>query len=142
MANITGPKDQVQDFTQLSSSLVELGKRGAALVAPTLDRRQFFRLSGLAGGGLALGLAVGRPKRVLAQEELPAPTSNVALSPYVKIKPDGRVNIFSKNPECGQGIKTGLPLIIADELDCAWEDVSVLQADIDVERYGTQFAGG
>src|SRR5690606_3645557 len=58
------------------------------------------------------------------------------------IKPDGRINIFSKNPECGQGIKTGLPLIIAEELDCAWTDVDVVQADIDGARYGAQFAGG
>jgi len=110
------------------------------LKTPAVGRRGFLKLTGLAGGGLVLGaFSTGAPKKAFAQ----AATADVAaLSPYVQIKPDGRVNIFSKNPECGQGIKTGLPLIIAEELDCAWETVDVVQADIDASKYGAQFAGG
>ena len=104
----------------------------------TLSRRAFFKVSGVAGGGLTLGMALGiRP--AAAQNEA---SGDAVISPYVQIKPDGRINIFSKNPECGQGIKTGLPLIIAEELDVRWEDVDVVQADIDASRYGLQLAGG
>ena len=105
---------------------------------PDVSRREFFKLSGIAGGGLVLGLAVGSPKASAQSDSAELST----LSPYVQIQPNGRINIFSKNPECGQGIKTGLPLIIAEELDCAWEDVDVVQADIDASKYGAQFAGG
>ena len=105
---------------------------------PDVSRRDFFKLSGVAGGGLVIGLSMGTPSKAKAQSG--AETST--LSPYVQIQTNGRINLFSKNPECGQGIKTGLPLIIAEELDCAWEDVDVVQADIDGSKYGAQFAGG
>jgi isoquinoline 1-oxidoreductase beta subunit len=112
----------------------------AELKVPDVNRRQFFKLSTVAGGGLVLGgFGSIAPKRAFGQE---AADSVSTLSPYVQIKPDGRINVFSKNPECGQGIKTGLPLIIAEELDCAWTDVDVVQADIDASKYGAQFAGG
>ena len=103
-----------------------------------VSRRQFFKISGIAGGGLVLGLAMGSSPKAKAQSAANLST----ISPYVQIQPNGRINLFSKNPECGQGIKTGLPLIIAEELDCAWEDVDVVQADIDATKYGAQFAGG
>ncbi|MGY8789515.1 MAG: molybdopterin cofactor-binding domain-containing protein [Pseudomonadales bacterium] len=105
---------------------------------PDVSRRDFFKLSGVAGGGLVIGLSMGTSSKAKAQSG--AETST--LSPYVQIQINGRINLFSKNPECGQGIKTGLPLIIAEELDCAWEDVDVVQADIDGSKYGAQFAGG
>ncbi|MBN4075139.1 MAG: isoquinoline 1-oxidoreductase [SAR86 cluster bacterium] len=103
-----------------------------------LNRRQFFKVSGIAGGGLVLGLGMGS-KQANAQS---LTEGSVELSPYVQIQSNGRINIFSKNPECGQGIRTGLPLIIAEELDVRWEDVDVVQADIDFSKYGLQLAGG
>ncbi|HWK54166.1 MAG TPA: molybdopterin cofactor-binding domain-containing protein, partial [Hyphomicrobiales bacterium] len=120
----------------------EAAPKAPSPALPPLNRRQFFRLSGVAGGGLVLGgLSAGIVPKARAQD-VAADADLSTLSPYVQVKPDGRVNIFSKNPECGQGIKTGLPLIIAEELDCAWEDVDVVQADIDQTKYGVQFAGG
>jgi isoquinoline 1-oxidoreductase beta subunit len=121
-----------RDMVGKDEPQVELGM-------PQVNRRQFFKLSGIAGGGLVLGLSAGASKKILAQESA---ADLSTLSPYVQIQTNGRVNIFSKNPECGQGIKTGLPLIIAEELDCAWDDVDVVQADIDASKYGAQFAGG
>jgi len=124
---------ELVDNTQPQSILADVK-------APEVSRRSFLKLTGIAGGGLVLGgMAATAPKSAFAQ----APANAVELSPFVQIKPDGRINIFSKNPECGQGIKQGLPLIIAEELDAAWYDVDVLQADVDAARYGAnQFAGG
>jgi isoquinoline 1-oxidoreductase beta subunit len=120
-----------------------LGAEQAAAVAatPEVSRRGFLKLTGLAGGGLVLGgFTVTSSHKALAQE---AAADVATLSPFVQIKADGRITIYSKNPECGQGIKTGLPLIIAEELDCAWSDVDVVQADVDAAKYGAnQFAGG
>ncbi len=112
-----------------------------AIKQPEVTRRGFLRLTGLAGGGLVLGgFATAGSHRAFAQDA--AAPEVTTLSAYVQIKPDGRINIFSKNPECGQGIKLGLPLIIAEELDCAWEHVDVVQADVDATKYGAQLAAG
>ncbi len=133
------PIAELPDFFR---DMVE-AKQVAAEQALEVNRRGFLKLSGVAGGGLILGMAMAGSNKAMAQAKKAAAPTEVTLSPYVQIKPDGRINIFSKNPECGQGIKTGLPLIIAEELDCAWKDVDVQQADIDAKKYGAaQFAGG
>lgn len=124
------------DLPEFFNELVKAPETGL----PPVTRRQFMKLSGVAGGGLVLGLSLGVSRKARAQQA--AEGQLASLSPYVQIQPNGRINIFSKNPECGQGIKTGLPLIIAEELDCRWEDVDVKQADIDAALYGVQFAGG
>jgi len=97
-----------------------------------LDRRQFLKLTGLVGGGLMLTFAT--PK-ALAKGAVLQPNG------YVKIDATGIV-LYAKNPEIGQGVKTSLPMIIAEELDAAWDDVQVVQSPIDRETYGWQMAGG
>ena len=97
-----------------------------------LGRRQFMKLTGLVGGGLMLSFTLPR-----------ASAASGPLQPngYVRIDADGIV-LFAKNPEVGQGVKTSLPMIIAEELDAAWQDVTVEQSAIDANLYGAQFAGG
>ena len=63
-------------------------------------------------------------------------------NPYVQIQPDGKIVLFAKNPEVGQGVKTSLPMIVAEELDADWQQVEIRQSVIDAALYGPQFAGG
>ena len=103
-----------------------------------MRRRQFVRTGSTALGGLWVAVALPGGRRALASAGEAAGT---ALGPFVEIGTDGTVTIASKNPEIGQGVKTALPLIVAEELDVPWERVRVVQADLDA-RYGDQFAGG
>lgn len=64
------------------------------------------------------------------------------LNAYVQVSPDETVTIVSKNPEIGQGIKTMLPMLIAEELDVDWSQVRTRTAMNDPVTYGRQFAGG
>jgi len=106
-----------------------------------LDRRTVLKASLLAGGGLALEALIPMPLWALEQGEQQA-TAPAQLSAFVSIAPDGTVTIVSKNPEIGQGVKTSLPMMVADELDCDWSQVRIAQADVDQARYGEQSAGG
>lgn len=85
------------------------------------SRRAFLRASSLVGGGLLLHVTLPAPARA-ALAGASAPEAAV-LNAFVRITPDGVVTIMSKNPEIGQGIKTMLPMLIAEELDVDWEQV-------------------
>jgi len=92
-----------------------------------LSRREFLGASVFAGGGLILGIH-------FAEEAAGDVTSSGAvLSPdaYLKIAPDNSVTIVVPSSEMGQGVFTALPMILAEELDVAWEDVIVAQAPVD-----------
>lgn len=107
----------------------------------SMDRRSFLRVTALAGGGLMISayLDFDGVGDALAQgRQGGAP---LAPNAFITIAPTGHVTIIGKNPEIGQGIKTTLPMLIADELDVDWKDVSVEQGDLDA-KYGTQSAGG
>lgn len=104
-----------------------------------LPRRDFIRVGAGAAGGLLLTVTLPGARRAAA-ESAPVPPG-AALTAFIEIAPDGTVTIASKNPEIGQGVKTSLPLILAEELDADWARVRVVQADLD-PRFGDQFAGG
>ncbi|MCB2061103.1 MAG: molybdopterin cofactor-binding domain-containing protein [Novosphingobium sp.] len=104
--------------------------------ASTLDRRAFLKVSALVGGGMALSLTMPGMARGADSDEV------VELTDFVTIDHAGLITIAAKNPEIGQGVKTSLPMLIAEELDCAWDQVNVVQADFDPSRYERQRAGG
>src|SRR6266545_1656612 len=105
-----------------------------------IDRRAFLRVSALAGGGLIIVAYFDPLDELFAQG--PQQPSALTANAFVTISPDGIVTIMSKNPEMGQGIKTSLPMTIAEELDVDWKDVRIKQADLDEAKYGRQVAGG
>jgi hypothetical protein len=105
----------------------------------TLTRRSFLQVSSLAGGGLLLAAHFDSDFAAAADGAAPDPAS---LNAYVRIDASGIVTIVAKNPEVGQGAKTMLPMLIAEELDVAWADVRIEQADSNPAVYGRQFAGG
>ncbi|GAB5562684.1 MAG: xanthine dehydrogenase family protein molybdopterin-binding subunit [Synoicihabitans sp.] len=98
-----------------------------------LPRREFFRTSALVSGAWLLGLQ----SRVRAASSAPTKEQSWAPSLYLRIDRDGITTIISKNPEAGQGIKTTLPMVVAECLNVDWESVRVEQAPLD-ERYGRQ----
>jgi isoquinoline 1-oxidoreductase subunit beta len=106
-----------------------------------VDRRSFLRVTALAGGGILLGsyldvLDTGRASA--ATSAAPGFEPNA----FIRMTPDGIVTIIAKNPEIGQGVKTMLPMIIADELDVDWANVRIEQAPLDTNRFQNQGAGG
>jgi isoquinoline 1-oxidoreductase subunit beta len=106
------------------------------------SRRGFLKATVAAGGGLLLHATLPPLARVAMAAAPEATGETVALNAFIRIAPDGIVTIMSKNPEIGQGIKTMLPMVIAEELDVTWENVRVEQAPLDTAKYGQQFAGG
>jgi isoquinoline 1-oxidoreductase subunit beta len=102
---------------------------------PQPSRRTFLTVTAAAGGGLlvayyAAGLFRGRKLK------------DGALNAFVSIAPDNSITIAAKNPEIGQGVKTMLPMLIAEEMDADWAQVRTEQADFDKELYQDQYAGG
>ncbi len=123
-----------------------------------IDRRSFLRVTALSGGGVAFGLLSAN---ALAQQPagrggappgggrggaggggFGGPAAPPKVENYIKIAADGTVTIMAKNPEVGQGIRTMLPMLIADELDVDWKDVKIEQTDVDASKYAGQIAGG
>ncbi len=102
-----------------------------------LDRRAFLKVTALAGGGMLLAPLI-EPLAGATAAELEAR----ALGAFVRIGGDGVITIVAKNPEIGQGVKTMLPMLIAEELGADWKDVRIEQAVSDPAKYGEQFAGG
>ena len=106
----------------------------------TVTRRNFLRVSALTGGGLLIAVHLDGVAEALAQPR----GQSAPLSPnaFIKITPDGAITLVAKNPEVGQGVKTSMVQLIAEELDVDWNSIRVEQADADSEKYGPQSAGG
>ncbi len=109
-----------------------------ASTANGASRRFFLKATAAAGGGLLLH-AILPP---VIRDAMAASGAPASLNAFIRIAPDGIVTIQSKNPEIGQGIKTSLPMIIAEELDVAWKNVRIEQAPVDEAKFGAQYAGG
>jgi isoquinoline 1-oxidoreductase beta subunit len=103
---------------------------------PLLHRREFLRLSALAGGGLLAACGFeGSSDAVVTDEAEPTapPASGAAWQPnaFVRIHPDNRVVIVVGAAEIGQGAMTALPMILAEELDADFSQIRVEQSPTD-----------
>ena len=116
-------------------------KTPEATTSNGVDRRSFLRVTAIAGGGILLGsyIKFGETAEAFAAGTAAAET---ALGNFIRITPDGIVTIIAKNPEIGQGVKTMLPMLIADELDVDWKNVRIEQAPLDTTKFQAQSAGG
>jgi len=92
-----------------------------------LSRREFISVSVAAGGGLILGICF--PFTGAGEEAVLH--SGIKPSAFLKIAQDNSVTMLVPSCEMGQGVFTALPMIIAEELDVAWEDVKVENAPVD-----------
>ena len=109
----------------------------------TFSRRNFLRTSSLGGGGLLIGFNLFTA--CTSDVKPPVDLANLNykdFNAFIKIAKNGAVTIFSPNPEIGQGVKTAMPMIIAEELGVAWEKVFVEQGKLDTENFTRQVAGG
>jgi isoquinoline 1-oxidoreductase beta subunit len=106
------------------------------------NRRDFLKSAATAGSGLVLGFG-WFANQAFGATVVDAPIATKALdfNAFLSINPSGEIIIFSPNPEVGQGIKTAFPLIVAEELDVAWQQVTVKQAALD-SRFQRQLTGG
>ena len=101
-------------------------------------RREFLTVAMTAAGGLLLGVRC----EAAATRNGALQPGPVGLTAFVEVAPDGTITITAKSPEIGQGVKTSLPMIVAEELDADWSRVRVVEAPFDEMRFGPQGVGG
>src|SRR5687768_6793033 len=82
-----------------------------------IRRREFLRTSAIVGGGVLLAAYV---EPIESVKNFLSPAAELTPNAFIRMTPDGLVTIIAKNPEIGQGVKTMLPMLIADELDVEW----------------------
>ncbi|WP_438864790.1 molybdopterin cofactor-binding domain-containing protein [Neptunicella sp.] len=102
-----------------------------------ISRRQFLKMTGVGGTGLVLATMMPGWKPAWAAQS----GSSNALNLFVSINTDNSVDIICHRSEMGQGIRTGLPQVVADELMADWKLVNVVQGLAD-ENYGNQNTDG
>jgi len=124
---------------------IENRKITMTTLASPLNRREFLKISSLTGGGLVLGTylqftdeAAGDPSAAVVKG---SSGDGAALNAFVRIATDGSIFIAAHSPEGGQGVRTSLPMLVAEELEADWKNITVELVPLD-PIYGTQVAGG
>ncbi len=127
------------------------GREGSLIVPPlslsSLSRRNFVITVATAGGGLLLGCRVGESRRAAASEPAPAPGATPPTAPaftpnaFVRIGADNTVTVILPQAEMGQGVYTALPMLVAEELEVALDQVKVEQAPGNDRLYANPLLG-
>jgi isoquinoline 1-oxidoreductase subunit beta len=108
-------------------------------LSPALTRRAFLKSSAAVSGGLMLAFYL--PEHFSRARNGPSLEKPFAPNAWLEIAPTGEIKIWCGRSEIGQGVRTDLPMIVAEELCCDWNRVQVVQADLD-PKYGEQLTGG
>src|SRR5947208_14185334 len=99
-----------------------------------LSRRAFLKTSTAAGTGLMIGVYLPSCSKARAKNGL-------APNAYVTITPEGKITIVVARSEMGQGVRTSLPMILAEELEADWSQIAIEQAGASTV-FGDQTTGG
>ncbi|NNJ79059.1 MAG: xanthine dehydrogenase family protein molybdopterin-binding subunit, partial [Xanthomonadales bacterium] len=120
----------------------ELSRGVDQAVVRNVSRRDFLKAGGVLVVGVSLyaGGAAGTVARAATSGDS-GQSDPWTPDVYVTVEADGTVRIISHRCEMGQGIKTSLPAVVADEMEADWERVVVEQATGD-KKYGDQSTGG
>src|SRR2546423_10440441 len=105
----------------------------------TVNRREFLKTGAAAGASLVIGLYL--PAFDPRAPHAPAAPGPFKPNAWIEIAPDDAVTIWTGRSEMGQGVRTAMPMIVAEELEADWTRVRVAQADAD-PAYGDQFTVG
>lgn len=100
------------------------------------SRRDFLKLGSILSGGLLLGVSF------FGCDDKGNKTTSFAPNVYLRISSTGEITLIAHRSEMGQGIRTSLPLIIADELGADWTKVKIEQAEGDEKKYRDQNTDG
>ncbi len=112
------------------------------LVRPPLSRRTFLKVVGLSGAGFVIGCSDSSDTEPVAgPATAPEPVTLSDLGPFVRIGSDNTVTVMIKHLDKGQGVTTGLPTIVAEELDADWSQMRAEFAPADPTRYNNLFFG-
>lgn len=103
------------------------------------SRREFLKTGATLGAGLTIAfyLPVGAA-RMMASQGAGKP---FAPNAFIRIAPDDTVTVIVKHLEMGQGVNTGLPTLVAEELDVPWENIRVEAAPADAKLYNNLLWG-
>lgn len=125
-----------------TSNQTSLGNQTPLLNTHTVtnqSRRKFLKQTGLATGGLVLGISL--PQTTIAGFKM-GQDSTFNPNAFIHIADNGDTLIYCGRCEMGQGISTALPAAVADELEADWTRVSIKQGEGNEEKYGPQATGG
>lgn len=102
-----------------------------------VSRRRFLQGLGLTSSAFVLGVSIPLPSMADV-----ATNGQIPLNFFVSLDSSGAITIVCHRSEMGQGIRTSVPQIIADEMCADWHNVSVVQAPADRDKYGSQGTAG
>ena len=104
----------------------------------TLSRRGFIKVVSTAGAGLVLGFHLPIQRK---NEAFTAEVDSFSPNAWLRIDPDDSITIMVFRSEMGQGVRTSIPMIVAEELEADWTKVRYEQAELD-PKYGRMRTGG
>ncbi|EJL80711.1 aerobic-type carbon monoxide dehydrogenase, large subunit CoxL/CutL-like protein [Herbaspirillum sp. CF444] len=125
----------------MSTRVDELGKVQLSRRSLLKGMVSFTGLALTVGSNGIVGIATAADAPKYGGDGMPGGLKDSALL-FVSIGADGIVTIVAHRSEMGQGVRTSLPMVVADELEADWSRVRVLQAQGDQEKYGNQNTDG